>query len=195
MLVRSESRTHDLPRHSPVHNQVSHRCAVFCQNKGGLGPPGPSPRSATGNEICSIAHCLPVFHPSSSSTRRSRKYITCLIPKFGSTQIGIRFGICIVRRLNRALVSHFPTYASKLLAETCVQRHHEQVSQSGVTQWNSRFRHHCDRCGRCESRKRYYFWWNLSRNGSSKRFTKPTMLQGATPPDTCFATPLHRSFI
>ena len=28
MLVRSESRTHDLPRHSPVHNQVSHRCAV-----------------------------------------------------------------------------------------------------------------------------------------------------------------------
>ena len=27
MLVRSESRTHDLPRLSPVHNQVSHRCA------------------------------------------------------------------------------------------------------------------------------------------------------------------------
>ena len=23
-----ESRTHDLPRHSPVHNQVSNRCAV-----------------------------------------------------------------------------------------------------------------------------------------------------------------------
>ena len=28
VLVRSESRTHDLPRHSPVHNQVSYRCAV-----------------------------------------------------------------------------------------------------------------------------------------------------------------------
>ena len=28
VLVRSESRTHDLPRHSPVHNQVSNRCAV-----------------------------------------------------------------------------------------------------------------------------------------------------------------------
>ena len=28
MLVRSEFRTHDLLRHSPVHNQVSHRCAV-----------------------------------------------------------------------------------------------------------------------------------------------------------------------
>ena len=26
MLVRSESRTHDLPRHSPVHSQVSSRC-------------------------------------------------------------------------------------------------------------------------------------------------------------------------
>ena len=26
MLVRSESRTHDLPRHSPVHSQVSNRC-------------------------------------------------------------------------------------------------------------------------------------------------------------------------
>ena len=32
MLVWSESRTHDLPRHSPVHNQVSqvsHRCNYF----------------------------------------------------------------------------------------------------------------------------------------------------------------------
>ena len=27
-MVRSESRTHDLPRHSPVHNQVSNRCAT-----------------------------------------------------------------------------------------------------------------------------------------------------------------------
>ena len=29
MLVWSESRTHDSPRLSPVHNQVSHRCAVI----------------------------------------------------------------------------------------------------------------------------------------------------------------------
>ena len=28
VLVWSEYRTHDLPRHSPVHNQVSYRCAV-----------------------------------------------------------------------------------------------------------------------------------------------------------------------
>ena len=74
-------------------------------------------------------------------------------------------------------------YTLKILAETCVQRRCEQVSQSGVhvTQWNSRFCHHCDRCNRCRSRKRFYFWWNLSRNRSSKSFTKPTMLHGATP--------------
>ena len=28
MLVRSESRAHDLPRDNPGHNQVSHRCTV-----------------------------------------------------------------------------------------------------------------------------------------------------------------------
>ena len=27
-----------------------------------------------------------------------------------------------------------------------------------------------------------------------KCFTKPTMLHGATPPETCFATPLHTGF-
>ena len=85
-------------------------------------------------------------------------------------------------------------YTLKLLAETCVQRHREKVSQSGVTRWNFRFCHHCDRRDRCRSRKRFYFWWNLSRNGSSKSFTKPTMLHGATPVETCFATPLHTSF-
>ena len=35
---------------------------------------------------------------------------------------------------------------------------------------------------------------NLSRNRSSKSFTKPTMLHGATLAETCFATPLHTSF-
>ena len=85
-------------------------------------------------------------------------------------------------------------YTLKLLAETCVQRRCEQVSQSGVSRWNSRFCHHCDRCDRCRSRKRFYFLWNLSRNRSSKSFTKPTMLHGATPVETCFATPLHTSF-
>ena len=85
-------------------------------------------------------------------------------------------------------------YTLKLLAETCVQRRCEKVSQSDVTRWNSRFCHHCDRCDRCRSRKRFYFWWNLSRNRSSKSFTKPTMLHGATPAETCFATPLHTSF-
>ena len=32
----------------------------------------------------------------------------------------------------------------RLLAETWVQRHREQVSQNGVTRWNSRFCHHCN---------------------------------------------------
>ena len=67
-------------------------------------------------------------------------------------------------------------------------------SQSGVTRWNSRFCHHCGRCNRCRSRNRFYFSWNLSRNGCSKSFTKPTLLHGATPAETCFATPLHTSF-
>ena len=46
----------------------------------------------------------------------------------------------------------------------------KQVSVSGVTWWNSRFYHHCELCGCCRSRKRFYFLWNLSRSGSSKRF-------------------------
>ena len=29
---------------------------------------------------------------------------------------------------------------------------------------------------------------------ATKSFMKPTMLHGATPADTCFATPLHTSF-
>ena len=40
------------------------------------------------------------------------------------------------------------------------------------------------------------FSLNLSCNRSEiqKRFTKPTMLHGAMPPETCFAAPLHTSF-
>ena len=68
------------------------------------------------------------------------------------------------------------------------------VSRSGVTRGNSGFFTTATVASCCRSRKRFYFSWNLSRNGSSKSFTKPTMLHGATPAETCFAALLHTSF-
>ena len=61
-------------------------------------------------------------------------------------------------------------YTLKLLAETCVQRRTRPVSRSGVTRWNSCFFTTATVASRCRSRKRFYFSWNLSRNGSSKKF-------------------------
>ena len=45
-------------------------------------------------------------------------------------------------------------------------------SRSGVTRRNSSLYHLCDRCDRCRSRKRFYFTWNLSRNGSKTKFSR-----------------------
>ena len=50
--------------------------------------------------------------------------------------------------------------------------HVRPVSWSGVTRWNSCFYHHFDRHDRCRSRKWFYFSWNLSHNGNSKKFHK-----------------------
>ena len=61
-------------------------------------------------------------------------------------------------------------YTLKLLAETCVQRQTRPVSRSGVTRWNSFFFATATVASRCRSRKWFYFSWNLSRNGSSKKF-------------------------
>ena len=53
-------------------------------------------------------------------------------------------------------------YTLKLLSETCVQRRTRPVSRSVVTRWNS--------VVFSPLRPRFYFLWNLSRNGSSKKF-------------------------
>ena len=47
-----------------------------------------------------------------------------------------------------------------------------QVSRSSVTQWNSCFSTTTTFASHCRSRKRFYFSWNLSHNGSSKKFHK-----------------------
>ena len=44
------------------------------------------------------------------------------------------------------------------------------VSRSNVTRWNSCFFTTATVASRCRSRKRFYFSWNLSPNGSSKKF-------------------------
>ena len=63
MLVRSEFRTHDLPRHSPVHNQVSHQCttkwATKCTTKWATGA-----RCAVcivSLAVATYGHRLPIF--------------------------------------------------------------------------------------------------------------------------------------
>ena len=45
-----------------------------------------------------------------------------------------------------------------------------QVSRSSATQWNSCFSTTTTFASHCRSRKQFYFSWNLSRNGSSKKF-------------------------
>lgn len=45
-----------------------------------------------------------------------------------------------------------------------------QVSRSSVTWWNSCFSTTRTFASHCRSRKQCYFSWNLSRNGSSKKF-------------------------
>ena len=46
------------------------------------------------------------------------------------------------------------------------------ISPIGVTRRNSSLYHLCDRCDRCRSRKRFYFTWNLSRNGNKTKFLR-----------------------
>ena len=91
----------------------------------------------------------------------------------------------------RACASKENTYALKLLAKTCVHRRCE----TSFTKWcytvKLLFFHHCDRCeveSGSTSRE------TCLATDVRKRFTKPTMLHGATPAETCFGTPLHTSF-
>ena len=51
-----------------------------------------------------------------------------------------------------------------------MQRRTRPVSRRGVTRWNSCFFATATVASHCRSRKRFYFSWNLSRNGSSKKF-------------------------
>lgn len=66
--------------------------------------------------------------------------------------------------------------------ETCSQRSVTRpVLRSCVIRWNSCIHHHCDRRDRFISTKRFYFLWNLPRNGSSRKFQKTDLITWCNP--------------